>query len=140
MATPACHETKAVPDPGALAALPMETKADPCPMRFGHPSIHIIQLTNRRPYSIYRIDFISKALFAQIELANGTSEWIHYEPVITRGFTYVNNHPMTAQAGAQGNTDEIQWIVKLYDATQQNGPGFSGPKAITDLTYSILIQ
>ena len=141
MANPSsCRARIAYPNPGALNAVPVEAGAEPCPIQAGQTSTHTIELDNQRPNSIYHVQLLTESLFKKIALNGGVYQWLHTEAVISGG-SYSKSHLMTAQSGSQGNSDEIQCTVKLYDATQRSGGNsFSGNKEKTTLIYGIDIK
>jgi len=140
MATPSCRARKARPDPSALSAIPVEARATPCPMQFGHQSTNTIEWDNQRPSKIYDVDFFSKSLYHRIRMPGGSYQWAHNERVLPKGSDH-RDHSMDAELGSQGRVDVIQCTVKLYDSTQMiNINSFSGNKEIVDLTYDIKIS
>ena len=134
MARPSCQVRK------GITAIDLETQANPCPMQ-NNQADHTIKLDNRRPNSIYEVQFISTSLFRQVELDNGSHIWIHDEPVIQQG-SYSKSKSMKAYPGSSGKADEIDCSIDFCDATQMSGNTCLPPKekGPNDLTYAIQIQ
>jgi hypothetical protein len=95
--------------------------ADPCPTA-GGKSEHCVDLTNRRPNNVYRVEIVSVSIHALIKFdkeGNSIHEWVFALASASPGLHRAST--ALSVIDPRGNVDEISSHLSLYDATQKTG-------------------
>jgi hypothetical protein len=140
MASRSCSARLAYPDPGHLSAITIEAQADPCPLRRGRQSDHLVTIDNARSTNIYSVQVSVKSLAKGVLFGSGIDEDHLTIPLIGG-----NDHDGCAFAMDEDssnpiNTDEIETVVSLHDASVWHAGAPIGNPEISSVKYTLKIK
>lgn len=124
---------------GALTLLDIQARLDPCPLKNGSSSEHVLTIDNQRGDNLYELVITVSSYGKGIEFAGGPTEHRHEEKIVPAGIskyqtTIKPNNSKPAKA------EEIITAIKFYDSTQNFPSGFFGNPEETTVKYTIAIQ